>query len=74
MFADIATKSTELGVLFDETLHIADGVDGRGALCERTRLVGLDVGFEGGAEVAKGCEVVCEEERVGGRCQRYFLS
>lgn len=73
VLANISAKSPEFRVLFDEAFHVADGVYVRGALGERLRLVLLDVGSEGLAEVTECGEVILLEERIGGRRQCDFL-
>lgn len=55
MFTDVPAQLSELGVLFDEFLHVGDGVDRGTGGC--TRLVVQHVALDGRAEIA---EVVVE--------------
>ena len=73
VLAHVPTELVDFGVFFDEALHVADRVDRLGVVRKGVRLVGLDVGLEGGAEVAERRGAVCFGEGVGGGGESHFL-
>lgn len=73
MFADISAQLSELGVLFDKTLHIWNGRNWGRGVGDRTRLILLDIILQWSSKFSKSREVMCLEERVCACCQCDFL-
>jgi hypothetical protein len=71
VLTNVPAELAELGVLFYETLHIRDGIDG--GRRKVTGLIRLHVCFKRRAQVTKGAEVLRGEEGVCLQCEGYFL-